>query len=154
MPPNGSQTQVASRDSSAVQAGIPDLIQFLADELEDIKSLKRTFAKSSDQPETLQAYLASQGTPSPERLPSPLDSKPSLGCFTLDYNGVKLGMICFKDERVIHLITAHKSDCADRIGKAPSVYELDGQAFKVWIEGDKIYIISMEGRKEMLPEFI
>jgi hypothetical protein len=65
-----------------------------------------------------------------------------------------MGMICFKEEDVMHLITAHKTDCMGQIEEAPSIYEIDGQAFKVWVEGDKVYILSVKGGKEKLPKFI
>lgn len=154
IPRDNSPTQLASTDDQALQASVPAMIQFLAREIETIKSQKRSFAKASTQPEALQAYLASTGTPSPSRLPSPVRTTPSLGCFTLDYEGVKMGMICFKEDQIMHLITARKSDCMRHITEEPSVYEVDGQAFKVWVEGDQVYILSVQGSKEKLPKFI
>jgi hypothetical protein len=34
------------------------------------------------------------------------------------------------------------------------IYEFNKQAFKVWSKGEQIYILSVEGTKENLPEFI
>ena len=154
VPREGGPTQVASSDSQALQAGVPAMVQFLANEIDSIKSQKRSFAKQSEQPETLQAYLASSGAPSPATLPAPLRTKPSIGCFTLDYKGIEMGMICFKEDKVIHLITVRKTDCIGQIADGPGVYETNGQAFKIWIEGEQVYILSVEGCKETLPEFI
>jgi len=80
IPRDDSPNQLASTDDQALQAGVPAMIQFLANEIDSIKSQKRDFAKQSDRPETLQAYLASAGAPSPANLPSSLRAKPSAGC--------------------------------------------------------------------------
>ncbi|MGB0744582.1 MAG: hypothetical protein ACPGSB_08650 [Opitutales bacterium] len=151
---NEPPTQYASNAQVTLQAGIPPMIQFLASEIDTIKSQKRSFAKQCTEPKNLQSYLASVGAPSPQKIPASIESAPSLGCFTLDYNGVKLGMICFKESDVIHLITARKIDCTRHISEEPAFYEIGGQAFKVWIEGDQVYILSVEGSKEKLPKFI
>jgi hypothetical protein len=154
IPANNSRTQLASSDASALQAGVPAMIQFLASEIDSMKRDPRSFEKRSDQPETLQAYLASAGAHSPANLPSSVRSKRSLGCFTLDYKGIKMGMICFKEDEVLHLITAPKTACSKQITEEPTTYEMNGQAFKAWIEGEQVYIISVEGSKEKLPKFI
>lgn len=154
IPRDNSSGQFASSEGQTLQAGVPAMIQFLASEIDTIKNDKRSFAMRSDRPESLQAYLASAGAPSPSKLPSPVRSKPSMGCFTLDYHGIKLGMICFKEEQVTHLITAPKTACTSHITEEPTTYEMNGQAFKVWIEDDQVYIISVEGSKEKLPKFI
>ncbi|PXA05612.1 hypothetical protein DDZ13_01700 [Coraliomargarita sinensis] len=154
IPRNNAPSQIASSDGQARQAGVPAMIQFLANELDTMKQESRSFDMRSEQPETLQAYLASKGTSSPAQLPSAIRTKPSLGCFTLDYNGIKMGMICFKDDQVVHLITGPRTACTSQITEEPSTFEVDGQAFKVWIEGDQVYILSVKGSKEKLPKFI
>lgn len=147
-------TQVASGDAPALQAGIPHMIQFLAGEIDAVTRKQRSFAKKCDQPANLQAYLASVGSPSPASLPTPVKSSPSIGCFTLEYNGIKMGMICFKEDQLMHLTTVMKTDCMDQISDQPCIYEIRDQAFKVWIEGDQVHILSVHGSKEKLPEFI
>jgi len=87
-------------------------------------------------------------------LPSAIESAPSIGCFTFEHNGIKMGMICFRHEEVMHLTTVKKTDCMDQITEAPAVYELRDQAFKVWVEGDQVKILSIHGSKEKLPKFI
>lgn len=155
MPRDGAPTQLASPEDQTLQAGVPDMIQFLANEIDSIKSQKRSFAMQSDRPETLQAYLAGAGAPSPTNLPSPLRTKPSMGCFTLDYKGVKMGMICFNEDQAVHLITVEKSDCPKSFQPAvPTIYEVGNQVFKAWTDGEQVYIISTEGSKEKLPKFI
>jgi hypothetical protein len=98
--PQGAQrgTQLAAdrQQQATVQAGIPGFIEFLASEIDQLPS--KNFDKRSEQPGTLQAYLAGAGTPSPRRLPEPVEGKPSIGCFSLEYNGMKMGLICFQND--------------------------------------------------------
>lgn len=146
--------QYAQSDPAALSAGVPDMIQFLARELNGLDS-RNGFDKASDEPEALQTYLASIGSPSPAKLPRQLESNPSLGCVTFDYHGVPMGMICFKRDQVVHLITVRKSDCPQSFQpKEPTVYEVENQAFKAWTDGDNVYILSTKGAKEKLPEVI
>jgi hypothetical protein len=150
------QTQLATSEAPAHQlrADVPAVIQFLAGEIEALTSNQRDFAKRSSQPAQLQAYLASAGAPSPEALPPAIRQHPSIGCFTLEHNGIPMALICFKEERLMHLTTLPKTDCMAGLPEEPSVYELRDQAFRVWVEGDQIQILSVHGSKEMLPDFI
>jgi hypothetical protein len=152
--PQQRPAQYAQTDVATLNAGVPDMIQFLARELSDIGS-RGGFDKASDQPEALQAYLASVGSPSPSKLPRQLEGNPSLGCFTFDYNGVPMGMICFKNDQVVHLITVRKSDCPRSFQpKVPTIYQVENHAFKAWTDGDHVYILSTKGGKEKLPQVI
>lgn len=143
-----------SANVPALQAGVPDMIQFLAQELSNFGD-GRSFDMTSRQPEDLQAYLASGGFPSPSKLPQALEGNASIGCFTLDYNGAKMSMICFQYDQTVHLITVQKSDCPRSFQpKEPTTYEIKNQAFKAWTDGDLVYILSTKGSKEKLPEVI
>ena len=153
IPPQNSSKNTQT-DTAALSAGVPDMIQFLAREINDIGS-RGGFDKASDEPQALQAYLASVGSPSPAKLPRQLEGNPSLGCFTFDYKGARMGMICFQFEQVVHLITVRKSDCPRSFRpEEPTVYQVDNQAFKAWTDGDKVYILSTQGSKDKLPEVI
>ena len=72
----------------------------------------------------------------------------------LDYKDCKLSMICFKNNAIYHLITGCKDSVGCVSSSEPQFFEIDGQAFKLWAEGDQVYIIAVEGSKENLPEFI
>ncbi len=138
--------------SSAQQAGIPGMIDFLAAHFDSVPY--KPFDKSSDRPDDLKAYLASLGTPAPRSLPAPVGEKPSIGCFALEYNGAKMGIICFNNGQVVHLTTVMKTDCMGEFPAEPAIYETRGQAFKVWTEDREVYILSVEGSKENLPDWI
>ena len=141
-------------NQASIVPELPATIEFLADEINGFKF--RRFDKKSDQPATLKSYLAGVGTPSPKMLPKPVEGVPSLGCFTLDFDGVKMGIICFKEDQLMHLTTIHKIDCRDEFPEGTSIYESvkHDQSFKVWRQGDHIYILSIHGEKEELPGLI
>ncbi|MFP4157663.1 MAG: hypothetical protein ACLFU4_08610 [Opitutales bacterium] len=146
--------QTPQPGGATINAGVPDMIQFLAREINHLGS-RGGFDKASDEPEALRAYLTRVGSPSPSKLPRQLENNPSLGCFSFDYEGVPIGMICFKQEQVVHLITVRKSDCPQSFRpEQPTFYEVDDQAFKAWTDEDLVYILSTKGGKEKLPKMI
>jgi hypothetical protein len=144
-------------DSAVNVAGIPDIIQFLGQQIADFNGSK--FDKRSEQINELQSYLALSGMPNPTEIPQHLEAAPTIGCVTFDYDGTQMSMICFKNGQVYHLITVNKADLgksrlSDDAHSKVQIFEHQKQAFKVWSEGDQIYILSTEGTKENIPEFI
>lgn len=142
---------------NANTAGVPNVIQFLGNQIADFKS--SNFDKHSNQINELQSYLTRSGVPNPAQIPSQLESIPTIGCITFDYDGTKMSMICFKNGKVYHLITINKTDSNnDPLLSSPLMeaqfFEHEKQTFKVWSEGDQTYILSTEGSKEDIPEFI
>lgn len=154
VPRDNAPHPLATTNGPVLQAGVPDMIQFLARELSN-SGERGGFEMASGQPEDLQAYLAGGGFPSPSKLPRALEGNASLGCLTLDYNGTQMSMICFQYDQVVHLITVRKSDCPRSFQpQEPTFYELNNQAFKAWTDGDLVYILSTKGSKEKLPPVI
>ncbi len=154
IPRDHSQAPLAPSNGAALQAGVPDMIQFLARELGNQGS-RGGFDMASNEPETLQAYLNNVGSPSPSKLPRALKGNASLGCATFEYNGTQMSMICFQYDQVVHLITIRKSDCPRSFQpEEPTVYEVGNQAFKAWTDGEHVYILSTKGCKETLPQVI
>lgn len=166
LPRRESTPQIAGNTQPAVistsstftnTAGIPDLIQFLGQQIDEFNGSK--FEKRSAQIDDLQSYLRLAGMPNPTSVPQRLEALPTIGCVTFDYNGTKLSMICFKNGQVYHLITANKADfdkdpLPNYSSSEAKFFEHKKQAFKLWSEGDQIYILSTEGTKEAIPEFI
>lgn len=147
-------TELASAESQVLEANIPAMLQFLAGEIDAVTSRERSFAKKSSQPAALQAYLASAGSPTPAKLPTAVDGTPSIGCFTFDFDGAKMSMICFKEDELMHLTTVCITDCEGMFTEEPAIYEIRDQAFRVWVEDGQVHILSVHGSKEKLPEFI
>lgn len=150
VPRDGQDSQLAQNDPAL--AGLPAVLPFLSDKIDDMKAW--SFDKRSKEASQLQSYLASTGAPSPKKLCTQLASTPTLGCVTFDYEGSKLSMICFKDGEVYHLFTADAANFPDACPKAPEVYEIKDKAFKVWVEGDQLNILTIHGTKKDIPEFI
>lgn len=143
--------------SSTDVAGIPDIVQFLSQQLADFDGSK--LEKRSEQINELQSYLKLAGMPSPAEIPKHFEAAPTIGCVTFDYGGTQLSMICFKNGQVYHLFTMNKADLdksrlPDYVSAEAKIFEHQKQAFKIWSEGDQIYILSTQGTRKDIPEFI
>lgn len=132
----------------------PDVLNFLSQRINQIMAGERSLDVMNPQLASLQAHLTAESTPCPQAIPNCLNNTPTLGCVSFDYNGQKLGMICFNKQQTFHLITTHQSTLEGQVPQQPQTFELNGQAFKIWQQGEKIYIIAVQGPKENLPEFI
>jgi hypothetical protein len=149
----GAQSSTAQGSHTAI-AGLPPVIEFLSREISSLKASQLQFDKQDSDPGKLQSFLASSHVPSPESIPGCLKKMPSIGCVTFDYEGAKLSMICFKNGEVYHLITADKATYPGDLPTAPEVFQCKDQAFKVWVDGEQVKILSVEGTEDKLPEFI
>lgn len=137
---------------SVATAGAPDVIHFLADEINSFGFFD--FDKRNKELGTLTTHLAKAGTPTPSAIPGSFKQLPTLGCVTFNYKDAKLSMICFDGDQVYHLITAERSSIGCDCPSEPQIFEAGGQSFKLWGDGDKAYIIAVEGPQQNLPEFI
>lgn len=149
--------EALASDSTTDIAGIPDIIQFLSQQLVDFNSSK--FDKRSEQVNELQSYLTLYGKPSPSEIPQKLEAAPTIGCVTFDYGNTQMSMICFKNGKVYHLITVNKADLRknslpDKPHAEAGIYKHQKQAFKVWSAGDQLHILCVKGTEKDLPEFI
>ncbi|MEM9160460.1 MAG: hypothetical protein AAGB46_15545 [Verrucomicrobiota bacterium] len=153
IPNKNDGAQVVSDDSPALQAGIPPMIQFLAGEIETSMA-ESSYAMRSSRPDELQAYLASLNAPMTRNLPALVENKSTYGCFVFDYNGAKMGMMCFRVGGLTHLTTVRKSELNEKLPVAPAIYEFQDQAFKVWTDTEHVNILSIHGSKEELTEFL
>ena len=152
---NSPADSFATIDKEPFVAGVPDVIQFLGQQLEEFNSSK--FNKRSEQVAELKNYLQLAGAPSPAIVPKSLEDLPTIGCVSFDYNGTQLSMICFKNGQVYHLITADKAHFKD--SRLPNLSPADvyyfehlDQAFKIWSSDDQIYILTTKGTKRDIPD--
>ena len=163
LPRGDAPTQLASSDQPVADAapviataGVPNMIEFLAQQISEFNASK--FDKAGKQIGELQSHLASTGMPNPAHIPQQLEALETLGCVTFDYDGTKLSMICFKNGQIYHLITVDKAlapkDCTPCEGQKVKVFEAKQQAFKVWSEGEQVFILTTEGTEDDLPDFI
>ena len=163
VPRNEAPTQLANSDQPAAEAtpiiataGVPNMIEFLAQQISEFNGSK--FDKRGEKVGELQSHLASTGMPNPAHIPQQLKQLTTIGCVTFDYDGTKLSMICFKNGQAYHLITVDKArvpnDCTPCKGQKSKVFEAQQQAFKVWTEGEQVFILTTQGTEEDLADFI
>ncbi len=142
----------AAQDNAVATAGVPDVVRFLAGQIESLPD--RGLDKMDDRMGELTAYLAAKTAPTPGRIPGKLDAMAPLGCVAFDYHGIKLSMICFNNGAVYHLVTVQQSDLNEALPNRPRVYQLGEQAFRLWQENGKVYILSTHGDTETINEII
>jgi len=163
VPRNEAPTQLANSNQSAAEAtpiiataGVPNMIEFLAQQISEFNGSK--FDKRGEQVGVLQSHLASTGMPNPAHIPQRLKQLTTIGCVTFDYDGTKLSMICFKNDQAYHLITVDKArvpnDCTPCKGQKSKVFKARQQAFKVWTEGEQVFILTTQGSEDDLADFI
>lgn len=150
--PAEQNTTTSSEISAGSVAGIPPILEFLSREIDGLSS--RGFDQRGEDAETLKAYLAGHQSPAPETIPNYLQSIPTVGCVTFEFKEVPLSMICFKNGAVYHLTTVSKSTYPCILPREPTVYEGPDKAFKIWIDGDQVKILTIHGPKEDIPELI
>ncbi len=153
LPVRDASTQLANNDApgNVATAGLPGLIDFLADEIDEFKKTAPFEKRGTEQTE-LQHYLNETGRPAPGVLPTELEGLNSLGCVTFNFKDCDVSMICFKEDgTVYHLLTTGRDTCPKTYAQQPAVYEHDGKSFKTWSEGEKIFIICTDGSQENLP---
>ena len=153
---NSLSMEESASNSPVNVASIPDIIEFLGQQIANFNGSQ--FEKRGARINELQNYLASSGVPSPTEIPNPLKTTPTIGCVSFQYNNTQMSMICFKNGQIYHLITIDKADLEKNLpnGIHPEAefFEYQRQAFKIWSQGEHIYILSTEGTKEDIPEFI
>ncbi len=105
--------------------------------------LRLQFA-SSDLGE-MQRWLAEKHRITGYQVPAPLaaGAKPA-GCRTLEWNGHKLGLLCFytPDGKVMHLLVINQADLPDaRLSAQPKFTRNGSWTSAAWNAGDKIFFL-------------
>ena len=115
------------------------------------------FDAQSHNPEQLLAWLHSNHAPAAERLPPNLEKLESLGCKRFSWNGVPVSVICFMrpDGGLIHLVTANASPGVDRAVQRGAKFIQQGEwATASWREGDRFYMLALEGSADQLRAYL
>ena len=128
--------------------------------LEVISSLLRdqsSFDAQSHNPAELVAWLHSNQAPAAEKLPANLEKLESLGCKTFSWNGVPVSVICFMrpDGGLVHLVTTCASGETERMTRGkPAVVQRADWSTATWREGDKVYMLALEGSPDQLRAYL
>jgi hypothetical protein len=125
--------------------------------ISSVASNVSSFDARSDNPNQLLAWLHSNHAPAAEKLPSNLEKLESLGCKRFSWSGVPASVICFMrpDGGLIHLVTANASSSVDRTLKPEAKFVQQGEwATATWREGDRVYMLALEGSAEQLRAYL
>ncbi len=126
--------------------------------LDVISSLVRnesSFDAQSQHAGELVDWLRANNAPAAEKLPDNLDKLTSLGCKTFSWNGIPVSVICFlrPDGGLIHLVATTAS--VDRASKVePKLVQEGDWATATWREGDKVYMLALEGSRDQLATYL
>jgi hypothetical protein len=128
--------------------------------LKVVSSLVRnesSFDAQSHNPGRLLAWLDSNDAPAAEKLPPNLEKLESLGCKRFSWNGVPVSVICFlrPDGGLIHLVTVNASPSIDRTFNREAKLIQQGEwATATWREGDRVYMLALEGSPGQLRAYL
>jgi len=128
--------------------------------LDVISSLVRnesSFDSQSNQPAELIAWLRVNHAPAAQKLPDNLNKLASLGCKTFSSNGISVSVICFMrpDGGLIHLITTNApAPSARPLKTTPKSAQQGEWATATWREGDRIYMLALEGSRDQLQSYL
>ncbi|HEY8966979.1 MAG TPA: hypothetical protein VIM58_11070 [Candidatus Methylacidiphilales bacterium] len=112
-------------------------------------------------PDVLRQWLAAHHAPSAIAIPRGLRPRPSLGCRTFDWEGRRVGQVCFviAGGKIVHLFVVEKAgwmpDTAPPQGKdAPQFNRHGGWTLASWREGTTTYVLAGEGDPEALRKLL
>jgi len=128
--------------------------------LDVVSSLVRhesSFDAQSHNADELLVWLRVNDAPAAQTLPQELEKLESLGCKTFSWNGIPVSVICFTrpDGGLIHLVATNAVAPIKRTTKGQPELVQQGQwATATWREGDKIYMLAMEGSRDQLRAYL
>ena len=137
-------------DYPEVATSIEHLQSFAADSLKT----NTGFNARSTEWKTLVSYLNENDTPAPTSLPGKMDSMPSVGCMTLQYNHKPVGVICFGKNSKSHLFVIDSKDFPEMpITTSPLVKENAFASSIYWSGEDRHYLL-VSNDPEELRQFV
>ncbi len=126
--------------------------------ISSLVKMESKFDAQSHQPAQLLAWLRENHAPAAQALPSRLEKLKSLGCKTFSWNGAPVSVMCFvrPDGGLVHLVT---TDAASAMTTGhwktkPTLLRQGDWMTATWREGDKIYMIALEGTPDQLRPYV
>ena len=122
-----------------------------------------TMDLATNNPAQVRAYLAQNHAPADYVLPTPLEKTAVTGCAIEDWQGAKVSMICFHTGKP--LPPGEQSDLwlfvidRSRVKNAPPAgshqfVQVSRLRMVTWTEGDKLYVLGMEGNAQTLQQYL
>jgi hypothetical protein len=118
---------------------------------------KTTFDAQSHEARELVAWLRTNHASAAPTLPLSLDKVQSIGCKTFSWHGTTVSVICFMrpDGGLIHLVTTNASPSVDRTVQRGAKFVQEGEwATATWREGDRVYMLALEGSADQLRAYL
>lgn len=128
--------------------------------LDVVSSLARnesSFDAQSHNADELLAWLRANHAPAAQTLPQNLDKLASLGCKTFSWNGTPVSVICFvrRDGGLVHLVTMNSASSVDQTVHREAKFIQKGEwETATWREGDRVYMLALEGSAEQLRSYL
>ncbi len=103
----------------------------------------------------LRAYMNEKEAPFPVSLPAQLEKMPGMGCVSFNWEGRKVGLICFKGDKVYHLFVTERDHFPSQkdITK-PVIRQVGKYGTATWTNDLQLYILTAEGRGEDLRRLL
>src|SRR5712692_1374579 len=115
------------------------------------------FDAQSNSASQLVNWLQTNQAPVASRLPTNLETLESLGCKAFLWNEKLVSVICFRrpDGGLIHLVITKASAAPDHALKGnPELIQHGQWATATWREGDKVYMLALEGSPDQLRTYL
>ena len=118
---------------------------------------------TTNNPSAIRAFLVQRQAPSDYVLPAPLEKAALTGCAIESWQGAKVSMICFRtgkplppgEQSNLWLFVIDRS----RVKDAPpagsrQMIQISRLRMVTWTEGDKLYVLGMEGDEQTLRQYL
>jgi hypothetical protein len=117
----------------------------------------------TNNPAAVRAYLAQNHAPADYVLPAPLGKTAVSGCAIQNWQGTKVSMVCFRTGKP--LPPGEQSDLwlfvidRSKVKDAPpagsrQIVQVSRLRMATWTEGDKLYVLGMEGDEQTLRQYL
>ena len=117
----------------------------------------------TNNPAPVRAYLAQNHAPADYVLPAPLEKTAVTGCAIQGWQGAKVSMICFRtgkplppgQQSDLWLFVVDRATVKDAPPAGSRQFVQVNQLVTVtWTEGDKLYVLGMEGDEQALRQYL
>ena len=126
------------------------------DVISSLVKSESSFDAQSNRPGELVTWLRANDVPAAETLPKNVEKLESLGCKTFLWRQEPVSVICFKrqDGGLVHLVTTNAAAAVRAPEGKPELNQHGEWTTATWREGDKIYMLALEGSPNQLRAYL
>jgi hypothetical protein len=125
--------------------------------LGSLVSRKYRMSLETGNPDKIRSFLANNQAPADYILSPEVQRTNALGCATLSWNGNPVSMLCFSNaaHRKLFLFVVNRGAIPDAPGNASRKVQRVGQfAVAGWTQGDRSYVLAVEGDDRVLDDYL